>query len=148
MIPIRLWHYKLFPYLPNKQIVSQWRELCLIFNKGNRFIIINYVYEYPKEDLYKYTLLLLDELNKRKINIKQWKYFNNYFNDLLYNNIKMDSNIFINHQTPRYLFQCFVNLQEKYERGQKDFSKHLYENLCEFIYDEYLKNIKIKDLLN
>jgi len=120
----------------------------LIFNKGNRFIIINYVYEYPKEDLYKYTLLLLDELNKRKINIKQWKYFNNYFNDLLGNNVKMDSNIFINHQTPRYLFQCFVNLQEKYERGQKDFSKHLYENLCEFIYDEYLKNIKIRDLLN
>lgn len=148
MIPIRLWHYKLFPYLPQKQLVSQWRELCLIFNKGNRFIIINYVYDYPKEDLYKYTLLLLDELSKRNINIKQWKYFNNYFIDILDKNILIDSNIFINHQTSRYLFQCFINLQEKYERGQKDFHKYLYENLCNFIYDEYLKNIKIKDLLN
>ena len=27
---MRLWHYKLIPYLPKKQLVSQWRECIAI----------------------------------------------------------------------------------------------------------------------
>lgn len=164
MIPIRLWHYKLFPYLPQKQLVSQWRELCLIFSKVSRFIIIDYVYEYPKENLYQYTLYLLEELFNRNINIKQWKYFIDYFkDDIDLKNLLLEiqsksiiiqskylsiSNPFPNHQTDRYLFQCYINLQEKYERGQKDFYKYLYEDMSNFIYVDYLSKINIKDLIN
>ena len=54
---LRLWHYKLLPYLPELQFKGQWRELVLVLNdwkyrgKTNH-LLINRVMDYPKNDLF------------------------------------------------------------------------------------------------
>lgn len=141
---MRLWHYKLIPYLPKKQLISQWRELNSIFKKQNKYILINYVYEYPKEDLYLYTEKVLKEMQKRQIRIKSYKNANNYFEELYSKTNKLSINIpFPNHHTDRYLLQCFYNLQEKYDRGQKNFTKEQYEKLCDFVNKELNLNYNL-----
>ena len=62
---MRLWHYKIIPYLPNSQLIAQWRELNCIFNAGKErinHILINYVYEYDKRHLFAYTQMVLAEI--------------------------------------------------------------------------------------
>lgn len=149
---MRLWHYKLIPFLPKSQLIAQWRELNSIFKKQDNHILINYVYEYNKLELEEYTCLVLNEMIKHKIKIRSWDNFLKYFNynpldhsvdsiigfriqhmkDMLGNN-----ELFKNHHTNRYLLQCFYNLQEKYDRGQKDFSKEQYEKLKQFVKENY-----------
>lgn len=58
---MRLWHYKLLPYLPEHQFRGQLRELVAILHtwrdKGQtNHILINRVMEYPKADFYGYFL--------------------------------------------------------------------------------------------
>lgn len=134
---MRLWHYELLQYLPNKQLLGQWRELNVIFKKQKKHILINYVYEYPKLDLYHYTEIVIDEMKKRgyKIGDKSIENANNYFKDVefLYGVGGFNGIPFKNHHNFRYLLQCFYNLQEKYDRGQKDFSKSQYLVLEHFV---------------
>lgn len=136
---MRLWHYKLIPFLPDSQLIAQWRELNSIFKKQDKHILINYIYEYPKDDLYCYGCLLRDEMHDRGIKIKSYNNWNSYFGNQL---TRPGSDMWFNyipfkrHQTDRYLLQCFYNLQEKYDRGQKDFSKKQYEKLYDFVNNE------------
>ena len=137
---MRLWHYKLIPFLPNSQLVAQWRELNSIFKKQDKHILINYVYEYPKENLLTYSAIVLAEIKKRGFKIKSYENYRNYFIDADAKSscdgfINLD-NPFPNHHTNRYLQQCFYNLQEKYDRGQKDFSEEEYKRLEEFVIKE------------
>ena len=46
-----------------------------------------------------------------------------------------------NHHNDRYLLQCFYNLQEKYDRGQQDFSKECYEKLQDFVTQYLLQKV-------
>lgn len=67
---MRLWHYRLFPYLPEHQFRGQLRELVAILhnwkNKGQtNHILINRVMEYPKADFYGYFLEYAYEYQKR-----------------------------------------------------------------------------------
>ena len=151
---MRLWHYKLIPFLPQSQLIAQWRELNSIFSIGKQqinHILINYVRWLSDEQLLAYTLLVMKELDKRNIKYHETK-LRNYFN--VPENICWDESIYANGlnyekmlyyyqnnpyphiHTNRYLLQCFYNLQEKYDRGQKDFSKEQYERLEEFIKNE------------
>ena len=128
---MRLWHYKLIPFLPKSQLIAQWRELNSIYKKQDKHILINYVYEYPREDLLAYSLLVMSEMNERGIEIKKLDNFDKYFAGVYVKNIPNLENYvpFARHHTKRYLLQCFYNLQEKFDRGQKDFSKELYKKL-------------------
>lgn len=132
---MRLWHYKLIPFLPNSQLIAQWRELNSIFKKQDNHILINYVYEYPKKDLYIYSFLVLKEMIHRNYKIKSVDNFNNYFglDPLDRIEMKKDETPFIRHHNDRYLIQCFYNLQEKYDRGQKDFKKDQYLKIIAFV---------------
>ena len=132
---MRLWHYKLLPYLPDSQLVAQWRELNSIYKKQDKHILINYVYTYPKENLLLYSRMIIREIMKRGYKIKSWENYNNYFKDIS-NGVVVDKNPFPNHHTDRYLEQCYFNLEEKYDRGQKDFGKIKYDLLKEFIYEQ------------
>lgn len=138
---MRLWHYKLIPFLPNSQLIAQWRELNSIFKKQDKHILINYVYEYDKANLLIYTNLILEEMSKRRFKINSFENSNNYFGHI-YVNISRGGihtiNPFPQHHTDRYLLQCFYNLQEKYDRGQKDFSKEQYEKLKKFVSEKGL----------
>lgn len=130
---MRLWHYKLLPYLPKSQLLAQWRELNSIFKKQDKHILINYVYEYDIQELHFYTDLVLDEMYRRDIKVKNWAYYNDIF-------IEASSSIWHNpfkrHHTKQYLLQCFMNLEEKYFCNQKDFDRTTYLKLWNFVNDE------------
>ena len=133
---MRLWHYKLIPFLPKSQLIAQWRELNLIFKKQPKHILINYVYEYDKLDLLIYTTLIVKEMKSRNYKIKNYKNCEEYFKDQKPNIFwvnALENKIFENHHNNHYLIQWFYNLQEKYDRGQKEFSKIRYMALKNFV---------------
>lgn len=126
---MRLWHYKLIPYLPKSQIIAQWRELNSIFKKQDNHILINYIYDYPKSTLKTYSDLVLEEINKRGYKINKWDNYNDYFD-----NIHTDGKYFKEHND-EYLLICYYNLKEKYIRGQKDYQQELFDELNINLYD-------------
>lgn len=130
---MRLWHYKLIPYLPKSQLLAQWRELNSIFKKRDKHILINYVYEYQNIDLYVYSCIIIEEMQKRNYKIKTFENMKNFFDIKINLDYFKGYKPFKNHHTDRYLLQCFYNLQEKYDRGQKDFSKEQYDKLFDFV---------------
>lgn len=118
---MRLWHYKLIPVLPNKMLVSQWRECIAIkrqWEKGTlKHRLVSYVCNRPmaKEVFIQYVLMVVEEMNNRNINYQQ-KYLReilDFTNGFGYYNCK----ILYSEHNNRYLKQCFYNLQEKYDRG-------------------------------
>lgn len=136
---MRLWHYELIPYLPKSQLLAQWRELNSIFKDQPKHILINYVYAYPKNDLKNYAFLVIEEMKRRGYKIKNMANFWAYFGDKLHP-APLDGKLFRNHHNLRYLQQCFYNLEEKYDRGQADFSKDQYEALNEFVLCAWFEN--------
>ena len=124
---MRLWHTSLIEYLPKQQLLGQWRELNSIYANQNKHILINYVYDYEKTDLYYYSILIINEMKKRNYKIKSEKY-NNYFQEykgkiaLFYM-----EDIFKNHHNEAYLKICCWNLYEKYIRGQSGFTPQAIE---------------------
>ena len=118
---MRLWHYKLIPTLPNKMLVSQWRECIAIkrqWEKGTlKHSLVSYVKNYSKEYFIEYVWNIQKELNDRNIKF-QSKYYNEIYNfcdeDINYDNKK---HLLYPEHNKRYLIQCFYNLQEKYDRG-------------------------------
>ena len=130
---MRLWHYELIPYLPKSQLLAQWRELNSIFKNQPKHILINYVYEYPKNDLKTYACMVIEEMTRRGFKINSRANFEAYFGcELL--PAPIDGKLFRNHHNFNYLQQCFYNLEEKYDRGQADFSQEQYEALCNVFY--------------
>ena len=67
---MRLWHVDLIPYLPNTQLIEQWRDLNAIYARQDNHIVMNYIYDYPLEYLDIYSLKVLDELEHRNIDVK------------------------------------------------------------------------------
>ena len=136
---MRLWHYKLIPLLPKSQLLAQWRELNSIFKKQDKHILINYIYEYPKKDLILYTDIVIGEMKKRGYQIRSFANFDAFVGSKDYIGYEFfeDYKLFERHHTYRYMQQCFFNLQEKFDRGQKDFSKAQYEELYKFLWRNY-----------
>lgn len=131
---MRLWHYDLIKCLPNSQLLAQWRELNSIYKKQDKHILINYVYEYPKRDLYIYSKRVIDEITSRGMHIHSMSNFNNYFSNIILEESDNYYKPFIQHHNNAYLTICYYNLYEKYLRGQKDFTTDIYnklENFCE-----------------
>lgn len=135
---MRLWSYQLIPYLPRTQLLSLWRELNSIYKKQDQHILINYIYLYDKLHLYSYSKLVIDEMKKRGYKIKSLDNFKNYFKDNDYYEHAIVKKPFALHHNYRYLKQCFYNLQEKYDRGQKDFSDELFDAMNKFMLDELI----------
>lgn len=136
---MRLWHYSLIRFLPKSQLLAQWRELNSIFKKQNKHILINYIYDHDKDYLKSYTWTVLDEMKRRNIKVRSLDNMIKYFGD----NAFVGEVLFYPEHNDRYLYQCVLNLQEKYDRGQKDFTDDVYRNLCDFIYNytDKLSNI-------
>ena len=119
MINMRLWHHKLIPYLPNKMLISQWRELIAIKRQWEKGILkhrlVSYVMNYHKKYLRNYAYLVMEEMRNRHINFKR-----SYFTELC--NFGYDDggivsyNLYYKEHNNRYLKQCLYNLQEKYDR--------------------------------
>lgn len=124
---MRLWHKNLIPVLPNKQLLSQWRELNAIArniktNGTPNHILVNKVLDYNKSHFIAYTKLVLKELKNKNYHIRQdtFQKFLTYMeiseNDFNSVNIKL-SDIYQDWHNDRYFLQCYYNLQEKYDCG-------------------------------
>lgn len=124
---MRLWHHEMIELLPKSQLLAQWRELNSIFAKEDRHILINYIYEYPKEHLFAYTSFILQEMRTRNINIRTIDKMNCYFSDIEQTN--MIDYPFSRHHDDEYFEICYFNLKEKFLRGQKDFDRERFERL-------------------
>lgn len=116
---MRLWHTDLVPALPKSQLLAQWRELNSIFAKEDRHILINYIYDYPREDLLLYTNIVLAEMRTRGIQIRTLDKMARYFEHVTE---PAPYTPFAQHHNATYLEICYFNLKEKYIRGQKDFT--------------------------
>lgn len=121
---MRLWHYKLIGVLPKSQLVAQWRELNSIFVKQDKHILINYVYEHPKEYLKVYADKVASEMIRRGYKIKSFANYDRYF-------VCCSCNFYENfpeHDT-EYLTVCYWNLREKWRRGQKDITDEVWQGI-------------------
>ena len=126
---MRLWHYKIVPYLPKGQLVAQWRELGSIFAKEDKHILINYIYNYPKSVLKNYADIVANEMKRRGYTIRSFDNYNNYFKGV--ETCEMN---FSEHDD-EYLSICYWNLREKFIRGQKDFTLNCYTELENFYFN-------------
>ena len=128
---MRLWHKDLIDVLPDKQLISQWRECCAIVKaiaeKGTpNHILVNKVCQYPPNHLYSYTRLVLDEMSRRGFTISPRSYQNFSVNieNIRYSHgfgplpINVPFNdLFAKWHNIHYLTQCFCNLEEKHDCG-------------------------------
>ena len=119
---MRLWHYKLIPYLPKDMLISQWRECIAIkrqWEKGTlKHRLVSYVMEHNKEHFMQYVAKIDVAMTIRKIK-HQDKYYNEIL-DFCEEDIDEDGEykqIPYPEHNDRYLRQCYYNLQEKYDRG-------------------------------
>lgn len=115
---MRLWHYELFPYLPDMQFRGQLRELCAIMrdvrDKGQtNHILINLITEYPREDLYGYYLDYSAEYIKRYGTLPRQ---DSEFVALRCSGLKIFP--FEGWHDKEYLRVCMANLYEKHVFGR------------------------------
>ena len=118
---MRLWHKDLIEALPRKQLISQWRECCCIaknisINGTPNHLLVNKVLKYPMDHLYTYGIKVYVEMSCRGYNCDHTK-FTQYFTYPHETNIKAISDLFVGWHNIRYLYQCYYNLQEKYDCG-------------------------------
>ena len=116
---MRLWHYKLLPYLPDAQFKGQLRELVAIMHdvrdKGQtNHILINRVMEYPRSDLYGYFMeyaLVYQARNNGRLPkcVDEFREFGNHMFAL---------SPFPEWHNDAYLRVCMANLYEKHVFGR------------------------------
>jgi uncharacterized protein (TIGR02328 family) len=116
---MRLWHYKLLPYLPEMQFKGQLRELVAIMHdwrdKGKtNHLLINRVMEYPKADLASYFLHYEMIYNKRFF--VSHKGYMQEFQDFVERS-GFNPRPFEGWHNKEYLRVCVCNLFEKYYFG-------------------------------
>jgi len=144
---MRLWHIDLITngLLPKSQLLAQWRELNSIFKKQDKHILINYIYDTDKywtnANLWEYTMAVILEMQKRNYEIKSLANADNYFEGIGAIPKKIKYLARYNEHNNEYLLICFMNLYEKYIRGQKDFDKATFNKLYDFVNTKF--NLKI-----
>lgn len=121
---MRLWHFKLLPYLPDDLVREQWRVCCAIASNIERHgtpnhLLVNKITEYPlNEDFCWYCARVAMEMMGRGFSISgQAK-----------SNLKRICEFEINYKTthrlifkgwhePEYLEVCMFNLYERHVFG-------------------------------
>lgn len=140
---MRLWHKDIVEYLPRQQLLGQWRELNLIYreikvNGRVNHILVNYVND-DIESFYAYTNIVLNALTMRGYKVKPNELVENARQYLKSENIKIP---FEEIHNDRYLRQCLLNLQEKYDRGG------ITEKEWYYVFQNLPRNIKIYDFMD
>ena len=115
---MRLWHKDLIPYLPRQQLLGQWRECCciaknLFINGTPNHILVNKILDYPCSHLNTYVLEVYREMIRRGFYCDWDKYSDHCINKAIVNL----NEIFPDWHNDRYFWQCYYNLQEKYDCG-------------------------------
>ena len=118
---MRLWHYRLLPYLPDAQFKGQLREMVAIMHdwrdKGKtNHVLINRVMEYPRADLYSYFLEYCVVYQSR--NEDRLPKCVDEFRDFGDSEGGWKVNPFDGWHNKAYLRVCMANLYEKYIFGR------------------------------
>lgn len=68
---MRLWHYKLIPYLDRQRLLGQHRECCALRGRGwgKKHSTVDYVFEHDPIDLICYHWLVMNEMIDRGYNV-------------------------------------------------------------------------------
>lgn len=64
---MRLWHEQLLHFLPRQQLLGQHRECAALLGAGwgKPHATVNYVFDYSPYYLYRYHLLVMEEMENR-----------------------------------------------------------------------------------
>lgn len=137
---MRLWHKDLIPVLPDKQLLGQWRECCAIAKniatKGTpNHLLVNKIMDYPIDHFYTYATLVADEMFDRGYKVD----INNFAKYLPFGGYcRIEENeLFKGWHNKRYMSQCFMNLQEKFDCG--GIKAEDYDKICEFYWNYITK---------
>lgn len=119
---MRLWHKYLIGVLPQKQLLGQWRECCLIAKniakKGTpNQLLVNKVMKYPIGEFCDYCNIVLYQMIVRGYNVSEKSIHCLEDNVGFCVDSDLNMGIFKGWHNDRYLTQCFYNLQEKYDCG-------------------------------
>ena len=146
---MRLWHFALLPYLDDKHIIAQYRELLAIKgaidkNGTPNHRLVNKVLDYPITDFKWYFIKVKDELNKRNIKfnnkkaVEVYNWHSNKFSNPFSYIWRQDMQPYETWHNDRYLTQCYYNLQEKYDCGIV--SQQAWQRIDEFYKKEMCKD--------
>lgn len=120
---MRLWHYQLLPYLPERQFLGQLRELVAVMrdwrDEGTtNHLLINRVMDYPQSELTLYFYHYNVEHRRRYGSYVKDDYFRE-FTELLKQSLPPKSVfLFDEWHNKEYLRICMANLYEKYKYGK------------------------------
>lgn len=134
---MRLWHYKLLPYLPELQFKGQLRELVAIMrdwrdNGKTNHLLINRVMEYPKADLYRYFCEYEGERLARYGKTPE-RYSGEFGRFANWNVDTMNNTVFDGWHNKEYLRVCMANLYEKhfFGIGKSRITDEEWKRLCD-----------------
>lgn len=116
---MRLWHEKIIRLLPKSQLLGQHRECCALRGNGwkKKHKTVDYVFSYSPYLLFRYHLLVMEEMEKRGYNVsEEWK-DKNYRGKIAekYMNLEeevIEDPIYKEHNN-KYLDECIENLRNK-----------------------------------
>ena len=121
---MRLWHKDLISVLPRQQLLSQWRECCciarnIVVNGTPNHLLVNKILEYPKWHFMSYTIMVCKEMEKRGYKVNRQNFFKwfDLWNDGTINIELKFKDIFKDWHNDRYFWQCYFNLEEKFDCG-------------------------------
>lgn len=119
---MRLWHKDLISVLPRQQLLSQWRECCCIarnisVNGTPNHLLVNKVLDYPDDHMITYGFMVYCDMIQRHYDVKYESFFKWYgCDDPSFRMVNLDD-LFKGWHNDRYLRQCLLNLEEKYDCG-------------------------------
>ena len=116
---MRLWHEKIISLLPKSQLLGQHRECCALRGNGwkRKHKTVDYVFSYSPYLLFRYHLLVMEEMEKRGYTVsEEWK-DKNYRGKIAekYMNLEeevIEDPIYKEHNN-KYLDECIENLRNK-----------------------------------
>ena len=116
---MRLWHEKIIHLLPKNQLLGQHRECCALWGKGwkKKHKTVDYVFSYSPYLLFRYHLLVMDEMEKRGYNVSgEWK-DKNYRGKIAEKYMDLEEEIIedpiYKEHNIEYLDECIENLRNK-----------------------------------
>ena len=134
---MRIWDYRLLPYLPDAQFKGQLRELVAIMrdwrDKGTtNHLLINRVMEYPKNVLARY-FFRYEVLYRKRYGAWLTKYWHEFeaFDDAPVE--QRSKGCFDGWHNKEYLRVCMANIYEKhfFGIGKSRITDEEWERLCE-----------------
>lgn len=129
---MRLWHYKLIPFLPRQQLLGQHRECCALrgLGWGRKHKTVDYVFRHSYARLFFFHGLVINEMHRLDYDVNvnwgriEWrgnrkdtlseseKYRELYAYHRVSFDVRRGRPVYPEHDK-NYLFECLVNLEEK-----------------------------------